>query len=59
MQIVGFDFLTASTNNLNFELYSKAGTFAGYKGYYGRWVMIGRGTVKGETAATDIIPVFA
>lgn len=52
LHIVGFDFLTASTENLDFELYSAPGSFMTIKGKYGRWIMIGKGTVKGQGIGT-------
>ena len=34
MEVVGFDFLTASTSTLNFELYTKPGSYSGSKVSY-------------------------
>lgn len=48
VHIIGFDFLTASTSDLDFELYSTPGSYTRIKGKYGRWIMMGKGTVKGQ-----------
>jgi hypothetical protein len=48
LYILGIDFLTSSTDNLDFELFSTIGSYVNIKGKYGRWVMIGKGTVTGQ-----------
>lgn len=48
VEVVGIDFLTASTDDLDFELYSTVGSYMGIKGNYGRWILAGKGTIQGQ-----------
>ena len=52
LQILSLDFLTASTSTMKYELYSKEGSFVGFKGHYGRWRRIGQGSVVGMGIGT-------
>ena len=46
--INGFDFYTESTEDVNFELWSRLGSFKEYKGTYDGWDLIASGTTKGR-----------
>ena len=44
----GFDFYTESTEDVNFELWTRMGGYADYKGTYEGWDLIAEGTTKGR-----------
>jgi len=46
--ITGMDFYTESTNNVTFELWTRMGTFKGFKGSYEGWDLIANGTTMGR-----------
>ena len=46
--ISGFDFYTESTDEVNFELWTRLGTYKDYKGTYDGWDLIAAGTTKGR-----------
>jgi len=46
--ITGFDFYTQSTSSVNFELWTRLGTFEGHKGTFEGWDLIASGTVMGR-----------
>lgn len=48
VMISGFDFYTESTDEVNFELWSRLGTFKDYKGTYDGWDLIAAGTTRGR-----------
>lgn len=48
VSIVGLDVLTASTSDLDYELYSTIGPYNGIKGMFGRWVLVAKGVVTGS-----------
>jgi len=46
--IKGFDFYTESTDTVNFELWTRLGSYKGYKGTYDGWDLIASGSVTGR-----------
>mmetsp|Transcript_12445 Transcript_12445/g.26815 ORF Transcript_12445/g.26815 Transcript_12445/m.26815 type:complete len:1210 (-) Transcript_12445:141-3770(-) len=48
LMITGMDFYTQTTNDVDFELWTRLGTFKGFKGSYEGWVLIAKGTTRGR-----------
>ena len=46
--ITGFDFYTESSEEINFELWTRMGSFKEHKGTYDGWDLIASGTTKGR-----------
>ena len=46
--ITGIEFYTYSTEEVNFELWSRIGNFQNFKGSVDGWDLISKGTVKGK-----------
>lgn len=46
--ITGLDFYTEQTEDVNYEVWSKLGTFQGFKGKLDEWDLISKGVVKGK-----------
>ena len=45
--ITGFNFYTKTTNNVDFKLWTRLGTFKGFNGTFEGWELFARGKVKG------------
>ena len=48
VMIDGFDFYTESTEDVNFELWTRLGSYSDYKGTYDGWDLIASGTTQGR-----------
>jgi hypothetical protein len=46
--VTGLDFYTEQTEDVNYEVWSKLGTFQGFKGKLDEWDLISKGVVKGK-----------
>ena len=46
--IKGLDFYTELVEDVNYEVWSKIGTFQGYKGNFDEWDLVAKGTIKGK-----------
>lgn len=46
--VTGLDFYTKSTEDVEFELWTREGTYAGFEGTYDGWTLVASGTVAGR-----------
>ena len=46
--ITGIDFVTESTARVNYELWSRLGSYESYKGTYDGWELVASGTTRGQ-----------
>eukprot|EP00580_Thalassiosira_gravida_P015520 CAMPEP_0201659132 /NCGR_PEP_ID=MMETSP0494-20130426/1980_1 /ASSEMBLY_ACC=CAM_ASM_000839 /TAXON_ID=420259 /ORGANISM="Thalassiosira gravida, Strain GMp14c1" /LENGTH=668 /DNA_ID=CAMNT_0048136523 /DNA_START=218 /DNA_END=2221 /DNA_ORIENTATION=+ len=57
--LTGFDFYTQSTANVTYELWTRAGTFKGYRGNFEGWDLIANGTTVGRGVQGGSTPIPA
>ena len=55
--INGLDFYTITPGVINYELWSKLGSFIGSKGNYDEWEMISSGSITGSSGPGGITPI--
>ena len=55
--INGLDFYTITPGVINYELWSKLGSFVGSKGKYDEWEMVSSGSITGSSGPGGVTPI--